>query len=268
MTKPRRDRFGDDVAAYDSGRLGYPDRLYELLVQHCGLKDGTSVLEVGAGTGQATGQLLAHGASVYAVELSADLADKLRSNFTTDRLAVAVGEAEDVHVDAGTFDLVVAATSLHWLRQPEGLVACVRALRPGGWLAAWWNVYGDPTRPDPFHDSLKPILEEWAPELLAEPSAGNPSVSILPYALDVDARMAELQSAGLAETVHEVISWTGRHDPMSIRSLFASFSPWLGLPLERRLPLLDEVERLAQDDFGGVVERPYLTVVYVGRTPI
>jgi hypothetical protein len=48
--------------------------------------------------------------------------------------------------------------------------------------------------------------------------------------------------------------------------LFASFSPWLALPPDQRTRVLDELERLAHDHFGGVVERPYLTPIYVCST--
>jgi hypothetical protein len=48
-----------------------------------------------------------------------------------------------------------------------------------------------------------------------------------------------------------------------VRALFASFSPWLALPQDERAAALDALERLATDEFGGVVERPYLTPVYL-----
>jgi hypothetical protein len=50
-----------------------------------------------------------------------------------------------------------------------------------------------------------------------------------------------------------------------VRTLFGSFSPWLALERGLRNTVLDELEALARDEFGGVVERPYLTPVYVAR---
>jgi hypothetical protein len=45
--------------------------------------------------------------------------------------------------------------------------------------------------------------------------------------------------------------------------MFASFSPWLALAPDERTVVLDALEKLATEEFRGVVERPYLTTVYV-----
>jgi hypothetical protein len=55
--------FGADPAGYDFARPGHAERVYEVLVERCGLRPGTSVLEVGPGTGQATRRLAAWDAS-------------------------------------------------------------------------------------------------------------------------------------------------------------------------------------------------------------
>ena len=52
------------------------------------------ILEVGPGTGQATKDLLARGASVLAIEIGPAMAAKLRSNLPSDRLNVGVGDFE------------------------------------------------------------------------------------------------------------------------------------------------------------------------------
>jgi hypothetical protein len=48
-----------------------------------------------------------------------------------------------------------------------------------------------------------------------------------------------------------------------VRAMFASFSPWLALPPESRILALDALERLATEDFNGMVERPYLTSIFI-----
>jgi SAM-dependent methyltransferase len=257
-----------DVDSYDRGRPGYPDRVYELLGQRCGLGARTNVLEIGPGTGQATRRLLDAGASVTAVELGPQLARRLESNLGGPDLRVLVGAFEDLTFEPESFDLVVAATSFHWLPSGDALQVCANALRAGGSLALWWNVFGDPDRPDPFHDALTPILERLAPALLDVPGAGNAATGQWPYALDGAARIGEIVASGRFGTVYrEVIPWTGRHRADELRALFASFSPWLALPPDERTRVLDALERLARDEFGGVVERPYLTPVYVASTP-
>ena len=167
LHRQRRGLFSSDVAAYDSARPGYPERVYELLRETCGLGPGSAVLEIGPGTGQATGRLLDHGASVVAVELSPEFAALLETKYAERSFTVAVGPFEDVALDPASFDLVVAATSFHWVDVDTGIRRAAEHLRPGGHLALWWALWGDPDRDDPFSDALGSMLREQAPQLVA-----------------------------------------------------------------------------------------------------
>ena len=62
----------------------------------CGLGTGSRVLEIGPGTGQATGDLLRNGATVTAVELGAEMAAALEAKYRGQNLTVRVGAFEDV----------------------------------------------------------------------------------------------------------------------------------------------------------------------------
>ncbi len=146
---------------------------------------GGQVLEIGPGTGQATGRLLDYGATVTAVELGPEMAAALEAKFGGRDLSVLVGAFEEAPLDPESFDLIVAATSFHWVPPETGLPLCADLLRPGGWLALWWTYYGDPDRPDPFRDALEPIFEELAPSLI-ETFPGLAFAGAHPYALDID----------------------------------------------------------------------------------
>jgi hypothetical protein len=125
-------------------------------------------------------------------------------------------------------------------------------------------VFGDPDRPDPFGDALSESLATLAPALLDPPGSGRAGVGASPYAMDAPARLGELvQNGRFGDLRHEVIRWTARQSTTQLRALFASLSPWLALSPEERGPALDAVEHLAEARFGGVVERPYLTSVYL-----
>jgi SAM-dependent methyltransferase len=262
----RRGLFSSDVAAYDTGRPGYPDRVYELLRQVCGLGTGSRVLEIGPGTGQATGDLLRHGATVTAVELGTEMAAALEAKYQGHNLSVEIGAFEDVELDPDSFDLIVAATSFHWIPPGTGIPRCADLLHRDGWLALWWNYFGDPDRPDPFRDAVTPIFEDLAPSLIDT----FPGIAFLagahPHATDATARTGEIDASARFGPVHyEVIPWTGRHSAAQLRALFASYSPCLALPPAERDRVLDAIERLATDMFAGVVERPYLTLIYLAQ---
>ena len=130
-------------------------------------------------------------------------------------------------------------------------------LRPGGWIALFWNVFGDPEREFPFHHTTN--------ELLSRGSSWIPSDNSNPV-LDVPARTAEIEAAGaFADLDAEVMRWELTSTPEEIRALYSTFSTVTRLPAREQLEVLDELERIAREQFGGRVWRPMMTIVYTAR---
>ena len=253
------DRIGD---RYDA-RPGYPPQVFELLVERCGLGVGARVLEIGAGVGQATVPMLDLGAAVTVVDPGAALMQRLRARTTGRRVEIIVSEFERASLPAEAFDLVTSATAFHWVEPITGVAQCARVLRPTGWLAVWWTVYGDEARPDPFHGALEPLLREKAPQLV------QPEASHAAHWRDLMARAAIIDAnAAFGPVDIEIIDWEGVHDAVELRRLFGTFGGWIILPDELRTELLDDVEQIANDQFGGTVRRPYQTVIFTSpRVP-
>ncbi len=251
----------DGVADGYDARPQYPDELYALLADRCGCGPGTRVLEIGPATGLATMRLLDLGADITTIEPGPALADRLRSRTVGRSLTVIVSSFEAAELPAARFDLVAAATSFHWVDPSIGLAKVARHLRPGGWLALWWTVFGDVTRPDPFERAVGRMLDELEPDLHFDSFAAG-----VPYPLDVDARVAEIDATGRFGPVeHHLVAWEGHHDAVGIRRLFATYSPWLALPPARRDATLDALEQIARDDFADAVTRPYQTSLFLAR---
>jgi SAM-dependent methyltransferase len=241
-------------------RPPYPDWVFALLADTGALGPGTRALEIGAGTGQATLPLLDRGATVTAVEPGADLARRLAERTAGRDVQIIVSPFERASIPASSYDLVASATAFHWVDPDLGPSLCARVLRGGGWLALWWTIWGDPERADPFHDALEPILRAKAPQLV------GPGTDPRVYRQDLAARAERVEATGAFDPVRrEVFDWHGDHDPVALRRVFATFGAWLALPEPLRSDLLDDVERIAADDFGGHVRRPYQTVAYLAQ---
>lgn len=257
--------FGRDATGYAEARPGYPDRVFELLVDRCGLRAGCPTLEVGPGTGQASRRLLALGARpLVVVEPDPGFAPALRELAlgSNDAMRVVASPLETADLEAGRFRLAVCATSFHWLDPEAGPRKLGACLSPGGWIALFWNVFGDPEQPDPFHEVTAPVLAELSP------SASQCGEGALPYALDRDARRADLSAAGAdRDFLAEEVRWTFVLDTQRVRRLYATWSSIARLPEPTREALLDRVADVAEKRFGGVVERPMVTPVYLGRRP-
>ncbi|HET8961964.1 class I SAM-dependent methyltransferase [Nocardioides sp.] len=126
--------FGSVAEAYDRGRPSFPREAVQWLVG----KDPATVLEVGAGTGKLTEQLVALGHDVHATEPAEEMLEILRRNLPDTRATRA--SAEDLPVPDRSVDVVVAAQSFHWFDLEQALPEIARVLRPGGHLALVWNL--------------------------------------------------------------------------------------------------------------------------------
>lgn len=254
----RGELFDRVAETYDTARPGYPAALYDDLVSLVGLAPGSRVLEIGCGTGQATRDLGARGASVLAIEPGPRLAERARRNLAGVDAEVVTGRFEDVELEAGSFDLVVSATAFHWVDSAAALPRIADGLTESGSLALWWTVFFDPDRPDRFAEAARPLFDRWLP---GEASSGIPTGA--GHALDRSARIADIDRSGrFGPVTVRRYSWGGRHTAAELRALFSTHSPVLSLPDPDRAAFLDQIEALATERFGRTVERPYTTELY------
>lgn len=135
----RRDRgrlFDEVPEIYDRVRPGYPEELFADLAALTGIEEGASVLEVGCGTGQATRSLAALSYRVTAVEPGAGMAALARQRIAGfDNVDVEITTFEEWDDRSRRFDVLVAASSWHWVDPSVGWSRAHDVLRPNGWMA-------------------------------------------------------------------------------------------------------------------------------------
>ncbi|UGY93321.1 class I SAM-dependent methyltransferase [Streptomyces gobiensis] len=129
--------FGSDAERYDRARPRYPEGMVDRIV---GASPGPDVLDVGSGTGIAARQFQAAGCRVLGVEPDARMADLARQLGGE----VDVATFEDWDPADREFDAVVAGQSWHWIDPVAGMAKAAQVLRPGGRLAAFWNIFQFP----------------------------------------------------------------------------------------------------------------------------
>ena len=72
--EPRRS-FNEDEVNYDKYRPEYPNELFEDIISYSQIESGSSLIEIGPGTGQATLPFIQLGCNITGIELG----DKLSS---------------------------------------------------------------------------------------------------------------------------------------------------------------------------------------------
>lgn len=127
------------VAARYGADCGYVAALGDTVLGWLAPRAGERILDLGCGDGVFTAKLLASGASVVGVDSSPDMVEAARTRGLDARVA-------DAHVlDLGErFDAVVSNAALHWMTEPDRVLAAVaRVLRRGGRFVAEMGGFGN-----------------------------------------------------------------------------------------------------------------------------
>jgi SAM-dependent methyltransferase len=122
--------YGAWAAHYQRYRPGYPQALFTHLRSLLGPRP-RACAELGAGSGQATGDLARLFDTVTAVEPDALMAALIPP---APGVSVIVQTAETVTLEASAYDAVVAATAFHWMDQVCVARRAAEWLKPGGVL--------------------------------------------------------------------------------------------------------------------------------------
>jgi hypothetical protein len=124
----------------------------------------------------------------------------------------------------------------------------------------WWNVFGDPTNKDPFQAATNHLFVglERSPDTWTK---------IRPaFSLDVETRTASLKATGAFEMIsHETVAWSQSYDTAGIVALYRTFSPVARLGEKELQTFTHGIAKVADEQFGGRVERPFLTPIYIAR---
>jgi SAM-dependent methyltransferase len=256
--------FEEVPELYDRVRPLYPDELFADLVAITRLNQRSSVLEVGCGTAQATRSLAKLGCSVTAVEPGESMAAIARRHVATfDHVTVETSSFEDWDDRGRRYDVIVAASSWHWVDPSISWRKAHQVLKPGGWFAeAGHVVIRRPGEPEVYAETAD-LHEHFSP--------GNPDWGHPPLEEEVRAT-----SEGWGPIVGPpgglfgptVVRWypMAQHlDGDGFADLLRSQSICRKLDPDVREPLLDAIAERIRTKMGDRATRDYLGLLRVGQ---
>jgi SAM-dependent methyltransferase len=246
----RRTSFDDRAEQYDAARPSYPDALVRDVLARTGAR---RVVEVGAGTGQATAAFARHGCAVLALEPGARLAAVLRRR---------VADLPGVRVEATTFeawqpdpaghDLVLAAQSFHWV---DPAVRYAKAARVARHLAVVRNEV-DLVDPDVRADFDR-AYERW--------TGGGDGNERARHAVEIARRAwtEEIDRSGLYGPVHVgAFPWEATYSARGYLALLETYSDHATLDPAVRAGLHAAIGA-AIDRHGGRLAVTYVALAFV-----
>jgi SAM-dependent methyltransferase len=246
-----RQTFNQQAQLYNDGRPRYPDALFNTLVEVTQLSQTAQLVEIGPGTGQATEPLARRGYEITAIELGESLADVARHELRDfPNVKVVTGMFENVELPADTFDLVFAATALHWIAPELRYSKPHHILKSDGHLAIIHTHHVSDEQGDVFFNAVRyPDSKEGAPPL------PNPN-DVKPATLDEN----------LFELVHfERFPVVVTYDAKGFAKLLNTYSPILALEDKKRADFLSDIERLIDEEFEGKVDKHFVMSLTIAK---
>ncbi|MEW2159419.1 class I SAM-dependent methyltransferase [Streptomyces sp. NPDC007189] len=255
--------FNEVPELYDRVRPGYPGELFADLCALTGLDERSSVLEVGCGTGQATRPLAALGCSVTAVEPGSAMATLVRRRIASlPNVEVETSTFEEWDDRGRHFDVLVAASSWHWVDPSIGWQRAYDVLHPGGWMALLGNVVvRRPGEPEVYAETAD-LHERFCP---GNPDWGHPPLEDDVRATDEGWGLVDDPGALFGPTIvrwYPTVQW---FDGAGFADLLRSTSLYRTLDGDVREPLLDAIAERIRTRMGDRVPRRYLSVLRVGQ---
>jgi SAM-dependent methyltransferase len=246
------------AAPYERMRPGYPPALIERVLDFARLSPGARLLEIGTGTGKATEPFARRGFRVLGLEPGANLVNVARQRLAAfPEVSIEQTTFEDWPLEAGAFQLVFAAQSLHWVAVAERLSKSARALAPGGTLAVFGHA--PDISADPAFDAIQRVYRRQAPSLAGRDGARHF------YRSQASPMLAELQaSSDFQDIHHESFRWQRTLTAAAYCELLCTYSDHATLPAAMRSKLLTAVAR-AIDAHGGSLTIEYHTGLFLAR---
>ena len=153
--------FESAAEAYERGRPGYAEAALDAV----GLPAEAVVLDLAAGTGKLTRQLVRRFARAIAVEPLDGMRAVLER--VVPEAEALQGSADAIPLADDSVDAVFVGEAFHWFATDSAVAEIARVLKPGGVLAVLFNqVAGDfePPLPQPFWDAYHAQAIEKPPE--------------------------------------------------------------------------------------------------------
>lgn len=254
----RRESFDAVAATYGLYRPAPPIEVVRAVIVSSNLREGSSVLEIGCGTGQLSVPLAKHGVDSVAIELGSQLGALARGNLVEFANArVEVGAFEEWQLPIHKFDAVVCASAFHWLDPAVRYSKSAEALRPDGFLTILHVHHVRGGTPGFFEDT-QPSYVRWglSHDPFFEPTGPDDVPTMYP-------ELDELPEFSSVERLRFEIPM--RHTTVSYVGWLCTDSLVNSIDEEARRGFLHDIEQLIDSKYLGTVTRNFVYDLTVAR---
>lgn len=238
--------FESNASGYDKFRPDYPAAVAQRVAKVSGLTTGARILEIGCGTGKATGLFEEFAPTQTCLDPGEQLLQACKRSYP--QFDFFLGKFEHYDSEPEVFDLIYAATSFHWLTKGLRFIKAASLLRKRGHLAVITDQHTKNL--GGFFSDVDEIYQRLAPDMYspfhaqeAETPEENPLELIDQYDVDRELLYSADEYIGLLQT----------------------FSGHIALGQDRLRTLCDEVHALIASRYSGQIEKTLTTYTSIYR---
>jgi ubiquinone/menaquinone biosynthesis C-methylase UbiE len=241
----RSGSFGAVASAYERFRPGPPPEAIAWMLPD----SARTVVDLGAGTGAMTKDLLGKVERVIAIEPDDRMCAILVTNLP--EATALSGRGESIPLETSSVDAVLASSSWHWMNADAALTEVARVLVPGGTLGVVW---AGPDPDGPFVVQAQAMLSEASPGQggSGTRSAGEPDIGR--QVMDTENRVETVlripDDSPFAQPERKTLTWDVPLTADELIGLLGTFSWIITMPDERRAQVISLARQVLRDSLG------------------
>ncbi len=247
--------FNQAAEFYDKYRPGYPEKIIDALISVTGITEGSDLLEIGCGSGKATEQLIGNDFDILGIDPGEDLVRIGNERFKNENVNFVKGRFEEYDFGQKKFDVIYAAQSFHWVPQPIGYQKCADVLKDNGYLALFWNMYVLTDK-----DTDKELLE------ISKRYGGIADfLTEAEYESRIDSIVSQIVGSELFEMPTIIRKfWKQNYTADDFYGFALTGNRFMQNSDEDKQKAYNDIVALAEKN-GGIIERPYLCMLYIAK---
>ena len=252
------DWYSPSAASYDNGRPDYPRAIISEVASITAISASSKLLEIGSGPGTATQSFAELGCSIDCVEPNPKFVEIARQRFKNHpHIRFHQSTFEEYDHESAMVDVVLAATSFHWVNKDVALAKSAALLKSSGYLVLLWNKELQPT--DGTGEQVREIHERFVPgQFLFESETQQVETleAIGKWACDNE----YFSSPHFGFTITSI-----RYSAQRYIDALNSYSPYLKLNDSVKSGLFKTQLDLIETEYGGAIDLKYITGYHIGQ---
>lgn len=245
---------------YERYRPVYPSEMFEEIFTYLNLNKEDSILEIGCGTGQATGGLVSKDyTNITCIELGSNLAQFTADKFKSyPSIQVINTSFEDWNNEGRRFQLIVSGTAFHFIDPKVGYHRAWELLENTGGIGLFWTIH-IPVY-DQLHNEIRSHYIALAPHL---DDSQYPSPDEV-----IQERKEITEKSGLFTDIEvKEYDWIQSCSSEEYVALLNTNSKHQQLSIDVRRSLLERIKH-SIDAAGGTIEKQHKVALFLGKKKV